>query len=260
MKKIPKIRKKLPLIIISVIIFLPVGAFAQSSSTNYQLEEAYFGTGGELDSSSTNFRARSQAGSLGVGNSSSANFDLSAGGVTQNTEFLEMAVTGADVNFGTLSDSAASFASSQGGACSCSFYVRTYISSDYSVVSVSQPPTSENGDTIDAKNTQGVPSTDTSVEEFGFNLVANTSPGAFGASPVNQPDDTFADGEAATGYETANQFKYTVGDEIARSPASVGNPAIGLTEFTISYILKPAINTEAGTYEMEHVLVVVPTF
>jgi hypothetical protein len=243
-----------------VAITIPVQVFAQSSSNNYRVEESYFGSGGNVNSSSTNFQARQSLGALGVGDISSPNYRAAAGFDTPSEPFIEAGVTGADVDFGNLSPNAAAYASSQGGACNCSFYVRTYLSSDYSVVTASQPPRNENNDTIDAKSILGVPSSNSSVEEFGINVVANTSPANFGAMPFNVPDNTFADGKAATGYDTPNQFRYGIGDTIASSPATAGNQAIGQTNYTISYIMKVSNITPAGQYRMNHDIIVVPTY
>lgn len=234
--------------------------YAQSSSQNYQIEEYYFGTGGEVDASSSNYRARQSTGSLGVGTTSSDNFDAEAGFNTPSEPFLEMVVMDATVDFGDLDSGSTSYGAAQAGDCNCSFHVRTYLSGEYIVVTASQPPTSENGDSLDAKSTSGAPSTSDGDEEFGMNLVANTAPAVFGADAVNQPDDTFADGEAATDYNQPNNFKYGVGDTIARSQATAGNQAVGLTEYTISYIAKPSLNTPAGFYQMRHDLIAIATF
>jgi hypothetical protein len=269
MIKIPKLPLFYAFFITLGITFLPVYViYAQSSSTNYRIEETFFGTGGEVDATSTNYRSQQSAGSLGVGNTSSANFDAVAGNITPNEPFLEMAITGPNIDLGDLSPGATSFASSQGGACNCTFYVRTYLSSTYSVVTVSNPPTNESGFSFLGKPAQGAPSGSTSVEEFGINLVANTSLGTFGANPVNVrqegasevQDNSFADGQAATGYQTADQFKYVAGDIIARSQATAGNQAVGKTNYTISYIMKPSNTSRAGTYIMRHDLVAVPTY
>lgn len=230
-----------------------------STSPNYQTNEYFFGSGGELDSTSANFRAQSSAGALGVGSSSSANYDAEAGFLTPADPFLEVVVTEQTVSLGDLSDTAYSYGSAQGGGCSCSFNVRTYLSQSYVVLTMSNPPTSENGDSLDAKTTLGVPSSDPSVEEFGINLVDNSTPD-IGANSVNVPDNTFADGIVATGYDTPNQFKYVVGDTIARSPATAGNQAVGQTNFTISYIAKRATLSPAGLYQMQHVIVAVATY
>jgi hypothetical protein len=242
------------------LLSIPVLVFAQSTSPNYRLEESYFGTGGEVDASSNNYRARQSTGSLGVDNTSSTNFDATPGDNVPSDPFLEAAVMVSSVDLGILSPDSPSYAAAQGGDCNCSFYVRSYMSSGYTVVTASPTMTSENGDTITAKSTQGAPSSDSSVEEFGINLVANLVPGTFGANPVNVPDNTFADGEAAPGYQTTGQYKYAQGDIIARSPATAGNQGVGQTNYTISYLAKIANLTEAGQYKINHDLIVVPTF
>jgi len=96
------------------------------------------------------------------------------------------------------------------------------------------------------------------TEQFGINLVHNTSPANFGSDPSPQPDGTYATGIAAPGYSTANQFKYVVGDIIARTP--VGSSGWGLTNYTISYIANASIITPAGSYEMVQDLVAVATY
>lgn len=252
-----KVLSGLVTIALTLSIVLPV--HAQYSSPNYRVEETFFGTGGEVDSSSANFRANQSTGALGVGAVSSNNYDAYAGFVTPNEPFLEMVVMDASVDFGTLDPNAYKFGAAQAGSCACSFYIRTYLSSDYTVVNASLPPVQEGGVYFAGKPTQGLPSTNNNVEEFGFNLVANTTP-AIGQNPNNLADNSFADGQAATGYNVANQFKFVTGDTIARSAATAGNQAVGVTEYTVSYIMKPNSLTPAGLYRLGHDLVVVPTY
>ncbi len=232
----------------------------QATSPNYKVDETLFGTGGELDATSPSYRAQSSLGALGVGAVSSANYDAIAGQLSSDVPFLEMTVSNASVDFGDLSDTTTSYGAATGGPCGCSFTIRTYLSSSYVVLTMSNPPTSEGGAVLDAKTTQGAPSSSSNTEEFGINLVANTLPGTFGADPANQPDDSFADGTATTGYQTTNQFKYTAGDIVVHSPETAGNQAIGQTNYTISYIAKKKTLTEAGTYSMNHDLVAVATY
>ena len=262
-------QKLLSILAIAGLLFQPIGVLAQSSSSNYKIEETFFGTGGEVDASSTSYRSQQSAGSLGVGNVSSASFDGILGFVTPSEPFLEFVVTNASIDLGVLSDTTTSYGSPNGGACACSFYVRTYISSGYVVINASnQPATNESGAFLAPKTTQGVPSASASVEEFGFNLVANTSPGTFGASPVNirdqggtqVSDNSFADGAVATGYQTPDNFKFVAGDIIAQSPATVGNQAVGQTNYTISYIAKRKSLTPAGLYTLQHDLIAVATY
>jgi hypothetical protein len=248
------------LFVLMLFAVVPVTVSAQSSSTNYSVDEYYFGVGGELESTSASFQARSALGALGVGRSSSTLYDAEAGFITENEPFLEMVVSGANVDLGTLTPAGPSYGAAQAGGCSCSFHVRTYLSSQYVVVSVSDPPTNESGVSLAAKSTLGAPSMATNVEEFGINLVANTVPGVLGANPENIPDNSFADGTASTGYNTPDQYKYAKGDTIAESAATANTQAVGHTNYTISYIAKNNGVTPAGLYVMDHTIVVVATF
>lgn len=230
---------------------LQAPVLAQTSSSNYKVDEYQFGTGGNVDLNSASYKGHAGVGSLGVGRSSSTNYDAEAGFITPSEPFLEVFVNNTNVDLGNLTTT--STGTGQGV-----FWVRTYLSSTYVVQTMSQPPTSEGGKVLTAKATQGASSQGT--EEFGINLMANTTPAAIGADPLNVPDGTYADGQAATGYNTANQYKYGVGDIIARSQATAGNQAVGRTDYTISYIANISAITPAGTYVMQHDIVVTGTY
>lgn len=238
-------------------LWLPISVSAQSSSASYKVDETFFGSGGVQNACSTAYCSDQTAGSLGAGATSSTSYAAFAGFTTPYIPALEMIVSGATVDLGVLSSSATASGAARAGTCNCSFTVRTYLSGSYVVVTMSNPPTSENNDILAAKTTLGAPIV--GKEEFGMNVVANTSP-SMGANPVNVPDNTFADGQAATGYSTPNQFKYGVGDVIASSPKTTGNPAIGETDYTISYIADIKPLTKAGLYTMNQNLVVVATY
>lgn len=248
------LKKQTRLLATLIIIGLlsPLHVVAQtSSSSNYKVEEAYFGTGGEVDLNSGNYNAQGGLGALGVGSASSNNFDAEAGFLTAGEPYLEFVINTSIVDLGVLSTTST-------GTGSASFYVRTYLSGTYSVVTLSQPPISEGGAVLAAKTTQGPSQQGT--EEFGINLVANTAPATFGSNPENVPDNTFADGQAAPGYQTPNNFKYVVGETVARSPATVGTQAVGQTNYTISYIANVNSITAAGFYTMKHDLMTVATY
>lgn len=235
--------------VIALLVIAPV--FAQeSTSPNYRVNEYQFGSGGELDSTSASFRAQSNVGALGVGRSASTNYAAEGGFVTPSEPFLELFVNTSNVDLGDLSDSATATGNSV-------FWVRTYLSSAYVVQTMSPSLTSEGGAIIDPKATLGAPMVGT--EEFGINLVDNSSPD-IGADPLNVPDNSFADGAVAAGYNTPNQFKYGQGDIIAHSPGTAGNQAVGRTDYTISYIANINSITEAGHYTMVHNIVVTATF
>ncbi len=218
---------------------------AQLTSPNYKVEETQFGIGGDLDSASTSYKAQLSAGANAAGFVSSSSFWANGGYLTARQEYLEMMVNVATIDLGTLST-----ASTATGTAT--FYVRAYSSSGYTVQTVTPPPT--NGTAQLAPMTvAGSPVIGT--EQFGINLVANTSPIAFGANPAPVPDSTFAYGAAATGYGTTNQFKYNAGDIIATAPKGVGR-----TNYTISYIANMAPLTRGGLYTVDQVLVVVASY
>lgn len=222
----------------------------ESASPNYRVNEYQFGSGGNVDNTSASYRANTSVGSLGVGRSSSTNYFAEAGFVTPNEPFLELFINTSTVELGTLDPSTTATGTSV-------FWVRTYLSSNYVVQTMSPPPTSEGGAVLNSKNTLGVPTPGT--EEFGINLVDNSSPD-IGADLYNVPDGTYADGEVVAGYNTPNQFKYSQGDIIARSAASASKQAVGRTDYTISYIANINSITEAGSYTMIHNIVVVGTY
>jgi hypothetical protein len=246
--------KKKGFYILCALLFMPSAAFAQTySSSSYQVNEATFGSGGNVDANSTSYNARGSVGNLGVGEATSASYAAFAGSVTPDAEYLELNVTFANVDLGTLTTSTTGIGVS-------SFYVRTYLNAGYVVKTMSQPPA--NGtEVLDAMTTAGASSAGT--EQFGINLVANTSPtnGTFpsgaGSNPSQAPSATFANGQAATGYNTANTYKYTAGDTIASNSSA---RAWGQTNYTISYIANVSAITPGGQYSVDHDIVVVPTY
>jgi hypothetical protein len=226
--------------------------YAQYSSSSYKSNEVLFGAGGDTNQSSANYKASASAGALGVGRVSSANYQAYSGFLTPNEPFLELVINTPTVSMGVLDAS-----TTRTGTAS--FHVRAYIDSGYTVQTLSQPPSYTSGaqsHTLAAMTVLGSPTAGT--EQFGINMVHNTSPLSFGSDPSPQPDGTFATGVAAAGYDTANQYKYNVGDTIAQTPA--GSSGWGETDYTISYIANVKVLTPAGNYTMNHDLVVVATY
>ena len=228
--------------------------YAQYSSPNYSVNEYLFGAGGE-QLTSPNYQSQASLGAAGVGDFASANYRSNAGFLTQNTIFLEESVNATNLDLGELSTTSTGYGSA-------TFTVRTYLSQAYSVLTMSQPLTQEEGYQLNPLSSPTASSAGS--EQFGINLVknANFCGGGcdLGADPANQPSNSFADGQAAPGYNTAGLFKYVVGDVIASAPKTTGNQAIGQTQYTISYIANQAPLTRAGTYTMNHDIVVVATF
>ncbi len=220
--------------------------YAQSSSNSYRVEEYYFGTGGEVDASSPNYRSRQSSGQLGVGNSGSSNYQINAGFNTPDQPFLEFSVTGGVLDLSILNAGITTTGTAN-------FSVRSYLSQGYVVTVLGTPPTSQGGAEIDAMSSPSDPAT--SQEQFGMNLVANTLPTNFGANALQAPDSSFSFGFAASGYDTPNKFKYASGDVIAKSLKSSGR-----TDYTVSYIVNISPLTPAGAYSAEQVFVATATF
>ncbi len=243
-----------PILLAGVSSFMVMGAtaFAQYTSPNYKSNEVFFGSGGDLQSSSSNYQAQSSVGALGVGNFSSSAYQSYLGFLTPNEPFLELNITTSVVSLGILDAS-----STKTGTAN--FNVRTYIDSGYTVQTISQPPSYTSGVNTHYLTNMAAQGTSTiGTEQFGINLKQNTSPASFGSNPSPQPNGNFATGIAAPGYDTANQYKYNAGDIVAETPS--GSSGWGQTNFTISYIANISQLTPAGNYSMVHDLVVIATY
>jgi hypothetical protein len=97
------------------------------------------------------------------------------------------------------------------------------------------------------------------TSEFGMNLRANTtttSTPAFGAELTPASNGTALKGQANTGYQTADQFKFVSGDSVANSASSGGalgtvGASPGPTNsqvYTASYIVNASGIQPPGTY------------
>lgn len=213
---------------------------AQASSSNYQLSEVFFGSGGALSACSTNYCAKEAAGELTVGNTASANYQAQAGFNTDRSPYIQMLVSNTNTNLGTLSENSTATATA-------TFSVETYLSNGYNVINASPPPT--NG--THSMSTPSFPTiSQPGTEQFGINLVANTSPATFGANPTYTPDSSFSHGIVDTNYSTPNYYMYAQGGTIALSTESTS-----YTNYTISYIFNISHLTPGGSYSFDHVLV-----
>jgi hypothetical protein len=220
----------------------------QSSSTNYKVNEVFFGVGGELNACSTSYCSKQAAGETTAGNAASTNYQTQAGFNTSDTPVLEVAVNGGAYDLGVL-DAATTHATS------ATFTVRNYLSTGYVVRLTGTAPTYTSGlgtHTLTALAAQTFSST--GVEQFGANVVANTAP-TIGINPQQVPDNTFGFGAAASGYEVPNAFKFVDNDIIAFSPKSSGT-----TLYTLSMMANISNQTPAGLYTGHFNVVVVSTF
>lgn len=242
------LKQTVQFIVIAVlgVMFAPVVAMAaQSNSAHYQVNEVFFGSGGELNSCSAAYCSKQSAGELVTGGTSSANYQAQGGFNTDRTAFIEFIVSNTNVNLGTLNAQSTKTANA-------TFSVKSYLSHGYTVINASDPPTN----TTHTMPSIAIPTASTSgTEQFGMNLVANTSPVTFGAGPSQSPDNTFGFGIVAANYNTPNLYAYTKGDTVAYSTSSTSS-----TSYTASYIFNVSNVTPGGIYELRHVLVATATY
>ncbi len=221
-------------------------------STNYSINESYIGPGGDSQGISTSYKTQgSTLGDTGVGNSGSANFQANSGYDTTNDPRLSFTVNTASADLGVLSTSVASTATA-------TFSVLNYTSYGYVVSMVGSPP-SNSGHPLSALATDTASAN--GVEQFGINLVANTSPVSVGANPVQDVSGstTFGFGRAGTGAGTAyaqtNLYRYVPGETIASAPKSSG-----ITNYTMSFMANMSTTTPGGKYSGPMTLICTGTY
>lgn len=232
----------LALVAASTIGFMSVAYGETLKSNNFEIDESFVGGSGLVQSGSANYKIDSSLSDTAVGNTNSTNYQIAPGYTTTGDPALSFAVTSGNANFGSFSLTAATTSTS-------TFQVSNYTSYGYVVQIIGNPPSS-GGHTLAGMSTTG-PS-QAGVEQFGINLVANTSPVSLGANPDH---GQFGFGSAATGYDTANNYRYVSGETIATAPKSSG-----LTTYTISYIINVNTHTPAGIYSGNQVLVCTGTY
>jgi hypothetical protein len=211
-------------------------------SANYRFDETSIGAGGFIQSSSASYRADAASGDLAIGNSASSGYQVEAGSKTTDDPALTVSINGVTSNFTPFSAATASTATA-------TFSISNYTSFGYTVQV--EGATLKNGThSLAAMATTG-PSV-AGTEQFGMNLVANTSPSNVGSNPVY---DIFGVGTVDANYSTPNQFRYVNGETIATA-----NKSSGKTTYTITYVANVAPLTEGGTYTTNQTIVVVGTY
>lgn|SRR5581483_9060838 len=231
------------LVVIGLAGTVGVAHAEDATSSHYQITDTQFGAGSG-NGCSGNYCANGTAGDLVVGSGSSAHYQARFGSDTQGTPLLEVIADAGNNNFGTLSTATTA-------STSMVVKVRAYEVSGYTIELAGAPP-SQGVHQLDT------PSTPTGAspgsEQFGVNVVANTYP-TVGANPLQVPDSSFSFGQAATGYDTPNEYQYADGAIIAQSDSSSGE-----TDYTISMIIDISNVTPAGQYTGSYNAVVVPVY
>jgi hypothetical protein len=211
-------------------------------SNNFQFEETALGGSGLVGSQSANFQATSSTGILGIDNSASTNLQINAGNLTTNDPALSFAVNNGNIGFG-------SFSAGSTATATTTFQVINYTSYGYVVQIIGTAPT--NGAHTITPMATSAPS-QAGTDQFGINLVANTSPTSLGANPDH---GQFGFGSATTNYGTSNNYRFVSGETIASSPKSSGQ-----TIYTISYIVNVNTLTPGGEYDANQTLICTGTY
>lgn len=253
MKQLLKFRTILTALILVITLFRvnTVNA-ATYNSTNYSVNEVFFGIGGGTGYTSPNYSAQVSVGETGVGAETGTNYSSQAGFNTTIQPYIAFIVNGGTIDIGTLSTASAT-------TTTATFSVKTYLANGY-VVQTFAPPPSDGSHTFPYTSCSPNPSCGFSstpgTEQFGINLETNSSPSIAGSGgPVQVPSSAFSDGQVASGYNTANQFRYVNGDTIAYS-----NNSTGETDYTISFLYNISPYTPDGAYTYNAVLVATSTY
>lgn len=236
------------LILVLALVAMPALAHAQHSSPNYEIDEIFIGSGGEVEMCGDEFCAQGSAGGTG-GQAESTGYGVMAGFGSPDEPTLSVAITGDTlIDLGVLNISGTS-------AASTSFTVSSYLSDGYVVRVMGNPPTNITGSGTHALTPLNAPNqSNPGEEQFGINLVANSNPG-IGVNPVQQPDSTFSYGAPTTSYSQSDHFMYIDGDTIAQSTSESGQ-----TDYTMSIIANIATSTPGGRYQTTLVIQAVATF
>ena len=220
-----------------------LGAMAEAlQSSHYQFNETSLGGIGTTKTQSTGFQALTSGGIIGFGSSVGITKQVATGHETTSDPALSFAVASSSLNFGNFSAGTTSTTTS-------TFAVSDYTSYGYVVQVLGSAP-SNGGHTITTMSSTGVSTAGT--EQFGINLVANTSPSSLGANPDH---GQFGFGSATSNYGTTNNYRFVSGETIASAPKSSG-----VTVYTISYIINVSSITPGGQYAGSQTILCTATF
>lgn len=235
----------LSLIIICGLCYVATSVYADPplKSNHFEIDESVLDGGGLTQENSASYQASESIGDLGINDAASTNFQIKSGYTTTNDPALAFAITQPNAAF------TSSFSPSTAAVATSTFLVSDYTSYGYAVQIIGNPP-SNGSYTLAAMSTTG-PS-QAGIEQFGINLVANTSPVSVGANPNN---GLFGFGAASTNYGTSNQYRFVSGETIAAAPKSSG-----ITNYTISYIVNVTDLTLGGQYTSNQTLICTGTY
>jgi len=229
------------LALVGSLLFLTTAYALQSA--NYRFSESALGGIGNDKSQSASYKALTSGGIIGFGISvGGADTQINSGTSTTSDPTLSFAVASSGITFPDFSPTQASTTTS-------TFAVSNYTSYGYVVQILGVPPTN-GAHTISAMSSTNVSQVGT--EQYGINLVANTSPSSVGQNPDH---GQFGFGDPTANYNTANNYRYVSGETVAAAPKSSGT-----TVYTISYLINVSSLTPGGKYSGNQTIICTATF
>ncbi len=124
-------------------------------------------------------------------------------------------------------------------------------------ITVNGPTLTSGSNTIAGMNTAGISVPGTA--QFGLNLKANITTPTVGLEVAPAPNGTNYRGQASTGYDTPEQYKFTSGDTVAASDNTAAGPSDAQI-FTVAYIANVPGSQPAGTYTSTLTYICTATF
>jgi hypothetical protein len=197
------------------------------SSSSYNIKSDAISVGGERQTSG-NYISQEAVGEMGTQESRSASYIMDPGfwSVVGDEAVLTFNITKNSANLGTLSKTivkadTATFnaATTAKSGYVISFYGNSLSGSSHTITPLSSLAGSSPGN-----------------EQFGFNLRQNSN-------PTIGNDPTGGQGQAATGYNTPDSYKFNSGDAIAQAT----QPSV-YTNYTASFISNISATSNAGDY------------
>ena len=227
-------------LLLILILVLPVAAGAQSSSSNYNIWVDAVGGGGG-DTTGSSFELENLFGAQGLGVIESTNYSATGGPAGLDPEAsLGFSVTTTSLTLDVLTPDQTTT-----GTILMTAYTNAI--NGYSITVAGDPPTNAGSEIINAIGATAASST-TGTEQFGLNFVQNTAP-AVGADPSG------GIGQASTNYDTANQFAFQSGDEVAHADTFSET-----TTYVGSVIVNVSPTTHHGAYNTSLYFSIVASF
>ena len=214
-------------------------AHAEMSSSSYSISADAISIGGGRQVSEE-YIEQNMLGEVGTGGLRSSSYIMDAGFLAMigNESVLTFEITKNTANLGTLVDNlvkadTATFraATTAKSGYAISVYGNSLASTSHTITPLASPSGSSTGN-----------------EQFGFNLRQNNNP-TIGNDPSG------GNGQAATGYSTADAYKFASGDTIAESANQSA-----YTNYTASFIGNISVVSDAGDYSTNLTIVLTGRF